>query len=137
MARSQTLYDDLGRVYQTITYGVDPATGKVGNSLAANTWYDLAGNVIKAQPAGGQGFTKTVYDGIGRVTARYLGYDADETSWKEAGSVADDTIVEQVELVLNCAGNVLQTTFPRPLPYGARFVRPADWEAPTRYRMPA
>ena len=65
IALSETAYDALGRVYQQTTYGVDPATGAIGNALAANTWYDLAGNLIKQQPAGSQGFTKTVYDGAG------------------------------------------------------------------------
>ena len=65
IALSETAYDALGRVYQQTTYGVDPATGAIGNALTANTWYDLAGNVIKQQPAGAQGFTKTAYDGAG------------------------------------------------------------------------
>ena len=52
VARSDTSFDDLGRVYQKQVYAVDPATGTVGNTLVDNTWYDLAGNVIKQQPAG-------------------------------------------------------------------------------------
>jgi hypothetical protein len=35
-----------------VRYGVDPATGNVGNPLTDNTWDDAAGNVIKSQPAG-------------------------------------------------------------------------------------
>jgi hypothetical protein len=40
---SETGYDALGRVYRQTTYGVDPATGAIGNVLATNTWYDLSG----------------------------------------------------------------------------------------------
>ena len=52
VAKSATRYDERGRVYQTVRYGVDPDTGTVGNALTDNTWYDAAGNVIKQQPAG-------------------------------------------------------------------------------------
>ena len=68
IARSETKYDDRGRVYQTVRYGVNPATGSVGQSLTDNTWYDASGNVIKQQPAGARLFTKHVYDGLGRKT---------------------------------------------------------------------
>jgi RHS repeat-associated protein len=110
IARSETSYDALGRAYQTKTYAVDPATGTVGNSLVGNTWYDLAGNPIKQQPQGTQQFTKTAYDSLGRAVVRYTGYDVDETSWTDAGSVSDDTILEQAETVLDPAGNVVQIT---------------------------
>ena len=43
LARSETFYDDRGRVYRTKTYAVDPATGTPGNCLTSNTWYDAAG----------------------------------------------------------------------------------------------
>src|SRR4029450_9003391 len=33
IAKSETKFDDRGRVYQTIRYGVDPSTGTVDNSL--------------------------------------------------------------------------------------------------------
>ena len=65
IARSETKYDDRGRVYQNVRHGVDPSTGTVGNTLTDNTWYDDAGNEIKAQPAGSKLFTKMVYDGLG------------------------------------------------------------------------
>ena len=110
VARRQTLFDARGRVYQTLRYGVDPASGTLGPALAANSWYDAEGNRIKQQPAGAGGFIKTVYDGVGRVVKRYLGFDPGESSWADAASVADDTVVEQVEFALNCAGNVLGVT---------------------------
>ena len=64
---------------------VDPTTGVVGNALTDNTWYDPAGNVLKSLPAGSQLFTKSVYDGVGRVTAQYTGYDLSETGYADGG----------------------------------------------------
>ena len=110
VARSGIALDDLGRVYQKILYAVDPATGILGGALADATWYDLAGNPIKRQPAGSQGFTKTFYDGAGRPTGTFLGYDPGETSWEQAGEVDDDTIVEQTETVFDAAGNAIFNT---------------------------
>lgn len=81
ISRDETKYDDLGRVYQTIRYAVDPATGTVGNSLTDNTWYDASGNAIKQLPAGSDLFTKTTYDSLGRQSVVYQGYDLDETGY--------------------------------------------------------
>jgi RHS repeat-associated protein len=105
LARSETSYDDRGRVYQTKRYAVDVSDGSVGNSLVSNTWYDAAGNAIKQQPAGSQAFTKTVYDSLGRAVKQYLGYDTDETAYADASSVSDDTIVEQSETTFDDASN--------------------------------
>ena len=49
--------------------------GSVGNYLAGYTWYDAAGNVIKQQGEGQRSFAKTVFDGLGRATKQYVGYD--------------------------------------------------------------
>ena len=108
IARSETLFDDRGRVYRTIRYGVDPATGTVGNSLTDNTWYDESGDVLCSLPAGSNAFTKSVYDGITRVIARYLGYNPDAEI--DPSSVANDKIVEQSEIEYDGASNVLLTT---------------------------
>ncbi len=110
VARSDSLYDDRNRVYQSIRYGVDPTTGSVGNALVDSTWYDAAGNVLKGQPAGAQAFTKHVYDGVARVVKRYSGYDLSETSYADASSVSDDTLLEQVEMAYDNAGNLIQET---------------------------
>ncbi len=110
ISRSETKFDNLGRIYQSIQYGVDPSTGTVGNSLTDNTWFDADGNVIKQQPAGSDLFTKTSYDSLGRSTTRYSGYDLDETSYADAGSVTGDTIMEQVESAYDDASNAIQST---------------------------
>jgi RHS repeat-associated protein len=110
VGRSTTAYDDRGWVYQTVRYAVDPTTGIVGNGLTDNTWYDASGNIFKSQPAGSQLFTKKAYDGIGRVTAQYTGYNLTDSSYANADSVATDTILEQVETAYDPASNVIQVT---------------------------
>ena len=107
--RSETKYDDQGRVYQTVRYGVDPSTGTVGNSLTDNTWYDASGNVIKQLPAGSDLFKKYVYDSLGRRTTIYHAYDLDESNYADAGSITGDTVIEQNETNYDDVGNVLQT----------------------------
>jgi len=110
VARSETKHDDRGRVYQSIRYGVNPSTGAVGNSLTDNAWYDPAGNTIKALPAGSKLFTKNVYDGLGRRTKQYQGFDIDETAYADASSVTGDTILEQTGNTYDAASNATQTT---------------------------
>ena len=110
IAVTETKYDDRGRTYQTIRYGVDPTTGTIGNSLADNTWYDPSGRVIKSLPSGSKLFTKTTHDSLGRATIRYSGYDLEETSYADAFTVTDDVILEQSETTYDDASNVLQTT---------------------------
>ncbi|MBX9677780.1 MAG: hypothetical protein K2X38_03370 [Gemmataceae bacterium] len=110
VARSTAAYDARGRVYQTVRYGVDPNTGAVGSPLTDNTWFDEASNTIKSQPAGSSLFTKTVYDGLRRVTIQYQGYDLSETGYPTPADLADDTIFEQKEAAYDAASNAVQTT---------------------------
>jgi RHS repeat-associated protein len=110
IGRSETKFDDLGRVYQTIRYAVNPSTGAVGNSLTDNQWYDAAGNDMKTLPAGAKFAAKTTYDGINRPLIRYLGYNLSDTTYATAGSVTGDTIFEQTETTYDAASNVIQST---------------------------
>lgn len=108
--QGQTLYDNRGRVYQTIRYAVDPTTGNVGNGLTDNSYYDAAGNAIAQFPSGSNGCVKMVYDNLGREMIRYLGYFIGTVTYAEASSVANDTIMEQVETTYDAASNVTLTT---------------------------
>lgn len=108
ISRSEANYDDLNRIYQAISYAVDPSTGSVGNSIADNIWYDAAGNVIKELPAGSNMFLKFSYDSLRRQTKKYQGYDLDETSYADIESVTDDTILEQTEMTYDDADNIIQ-----------------------------
>ena len=107
LACTDFFYDNMGRRYQTSVYAVDPSTGELGNALVGNTWYDKAGRVLKQQRVGSQAFIKFTYDGYGRRTAAYLGYDEDETSWADAGTLEGDTIAEQMETTFDDAGNAI------------------------------
>jgi len=110
IARSETKYDDRGRIYQSVRHGVDPMNGTVGNSLTSDTWFDASGRQIKSLPAGSKLFTKTVYDGLGRRTKQYQGFDVDESTYAKADDVDGDTILEQSETSYDAASNVIQTT---------------------------
>ena len=107
IGRIETLFDDRGRVYRTITYAVTPGTGAVGNSLISNSWFDDAGNPIKSQPAGSSLFTKTTFDSLGRGAIQYSGYDLDETTYADAFTVIDDVIMEQAETLFDAASHAI------------------------------
>jgi hypothetical protein len=108
IARSETEFDDRGRVYQTIRFAVDPGTGTVGNSLVDNTWYDPDSNVLCSLPSGSNAFTKSVYDGISRATVRYVGYNPAEEITPD--SVAEDLIFEETQTTYDDASNVIFST---------------------------
>ena len=107
VALSATNYDGQGRTYQTIIYAVDPNTGIGGFRLTSNTWYDPSGNIVKTQNAGTSLFDKTMYDGIGRTTAVYRGYNLTLTDYPYPVDVSSDTIVQQIEMTIDAANNVI------------------------------
>jgi RHS repeat-associated protein len=102
-------YDDQGRVYQAQVYDVNPTTGAVSNSaLTTNYYYDHRGDLV-AQSAPGGLWSKSAYDGAGRDVFDYTTDGAGGTSWAAAGSVASDTVLEQVQTVYDADGNVIET----------------------------
>ncbi|NLE39212.1 MAG: hypothetical protein GX621_14410, partial [Pirellulaceae bacterium] len=116
-AQSEYFYDDLGRVYETRVYEVDQATGAtpgtVRDYLPAYTWYDSRGRVVKTSDGNGL-FQKSEYDGAGRLVAAYTCFDADETAYAAAATVAGDTVVEQTQYYYNAAGRMVAVaTFQR------------------------
>jgi YD repeat-containing protein len=110
IARSETKFDNRGRVYQTIRYAVNPATGTVGNSLVDNTYYDASGNVIETRPSGSEAFTKTVYDGIGRGIESSIGYTESVSSSSSSGSALTDVILKETHTVYDAASNAIYVT---------------------------
>jgi RHS repeat-associated protein len=107
-AQSKTTFDDRSRVYQTLTYAVDPSTGTIGNALPSNTWYDASGNVLQQIAQGdGQAFTKFTYNGVNWVLSTYRGYNTSGTSFSQAGTVANDIIVEETDNTYDEAGNLV------------------------------
>ena len=67
LARSETAYDDRGRVYRTLRHAVDPATGAIGSSLVDNLWYDQSGNLVTREPDGVMSRSEFTYDPLGRL----------------------------------------------------------------------
>jgi YD repeat-containing protein len=109
IAQTATAYDDLGRVYQKIVYGVDPGTGTVDSALTQNIWYDPSNNVVLNQDMKDQGFVKTSYDGVNRPTAVYTACNATAQTYATAGTVAADTVVQQVVNTWDAASNLIAT----------------------------
>ncbi len=66
IARGETAWDLRNRVYQKLTWGVDPATGNLTEALAAGTWYDPSSNIITQTQFGSGQVTKTEYDALNR-----------------------------------------------------------------------
>lgn len=108
IAQNQTLFDDRGHVFQKLLYGVDPATGIVGNALTDNLWYDACGNVVKSWPAGSQLFTKMTYDSLGRPTVKYAAYGTDD-AYADVLTVASNVVLEQYEAIYDSVSNVIQS----------------------------
>ncbi|MBX9622457.1 MAG: RHS repeat protein [Gemmataceae bacterium] len=107
-ARTDTPYDELGRVYRSDEYGVNQTTGAVGATLTTQWWRDTRGLVVSTEAPGGRG-DKTAYDGAGRVTAAYVTAGGGG-SYAGALNVALDTVWAQTEYAYDAAGTLLKTT---------------------------
>ena len=78
------LYDDRGRVYRSIRYGVDPATGLITGQQDRDQYYDATGSLLRQEPAGAMEFEVYEYDIQGRRIessdplghSRQMAYDA-------------------------------------------------------------
>ena len=106
--QSAANFDDQGRVYQSIRFGVDPSTGTVGNSLTDNFWFDGSGNAIMSLPAGSSLYTKTTFDSLGRASIQYRGYNLGTMTYADAFDVTDDVVMEQAETTYDEANNVIE-----------------------------
>jgi RHS repeat-associated protein len=109
-AKSVTSYDDLGRVYRTAVYSVDPLTGAVStHALTSNTWYDARGQVVKVASPGGM-VEKYQYDGAGRLTKSFTSDGGGDTSYADAFTVTGDIVLSQAEYAYDANDNLSQTT---------------------------
>ncbi|HEX7375606.1 MAG TPA: RHS repeat-associated core domain-containing protein [Pirellulales bacterium] len=124
--QNSTNFDNRGRAYQSLRYGVDDNTGAVGNVLIGNTWFDPVGNVLMTLPAGSQAFTASTFDALSRQTVQYVGFysplppgegqgeggsSTDTPTYAQALDISGATIVEQTETLFDAASNSIQTTF--------------------------
>jgi RHS repeat-associated protein len=106
---STTAYDDQGRGYLTKAYSVDPSSGSVSTyALTTNKYFDHRGSQIAISGSGGQ-WTKQKFDGAGRLVVTYLTDGATGTSWSNAGSVSNDAVLEQREMVYDADRNVIES----------------------------
>jgi YD repeat-containing protein len=102
-------YDDQVRVYQTLVYDVNPSTGAVSTSaLTTNYYYDHRGDLMAESDPGGL-WTKSQYDGAGRDVMDYTSDGGSGTTWADAASVANDTVLEQEQTVYDGDGNTIET----------------------------
>jgi RHS repeat-associated protein len=77
-------------------------------TLVGNSWYDSSGNLLQQiNPGDGIVFTKSAYNGANWVTSSYRGYNPSGTSFSQAGTVANDIIVEQTIPAYDEVGNVI------------------------------
>lgn len=110
IGRQETSFDNLGRVFRTKVYAVDPSNGSVGNSLSNDFWYDARGQTMKTKLAGSSKLNKFTYNGMGWLLKQYQTYNAADDTYAEAAVVTGDTVFEQAEFAYDDAGNRLLVT---------------------------
>ena len=110
IGRQVTNYDYRDRVYQRLTYAVNPSTGAVGNSLKDDFWYDPSGNLLLRTAPGTGALNKASYDGMGRVKKRYVAVNATAPTYASASVVTNDTVMRQEEFTYDAASNVIRQT---------------------------
>jgi RHS repeat-associated protein len=104
-AKTTTVYDDQGRVFQTNTFSVDQNNGTVStNSLTTGTWYDHRGNVLKIVQPGGP-VTKYRYNGAGLKVAEYITDGLGDVTWADAGTVANNNVLSETDTQYDGDGN--------------------------------
>src|SRR5690606_26936339 len=107
-----------GRMYRSITYSVDPATGNTAaNYLTSDIFYDRRGNTIKSTTPGGP-VSKTFYDGAGRIVKTFLTDGGGDSGWADADDVTGDIVLSQTERQYDANGNTIFATTSQRLPTG-------------------
>ncbi len=113
---SRSYYDGKGQLWKSTVHNIDSTDGSDDGSMASKYWYDETGRTIKtAVPSPGSGlnglFTKTKYDGAGRVTETYLCYDHSETDtdYAAAAGISNDTVIRVTVSVYDDGGRLLET----------------------------
>ena len=114
-----TAYDERGQVYQTSVFGVNPITGtETGDSQVTSDYHDLGGDLVAERAPTGL-WTKTLYDGAGRVTSAYQTDGSGGTAYAAAASVAGDVVLSQTQYAYDGDGNVTGTVTADRLPADA------------------
>jgi RHS repeat-associated protein len=104
-AKSTADFDELGRVYQSKTFSVDPANGNVStNSLVSKSWFNSRGLVMKSSSPGGL-VTKNEFNGVGWTTKSYLTDGGGDSAYGDADDVTGDAVLSQTEWAYDSNGN--------------------------------
>jgi YD repeat-containing protein len=108
-AQDNFLYDEQQRIYQTQVFDVNPSTGVVSSTaLTTNYYRDHRGDLIATSAPGGL-WSKSQFDGAGRDVMDSTTDGAGGTTWATAGSITNDTVLEQVQTVYDTDNNVIET----------------------------
>ena len=100
------MYDEQGRVYQSVQHDIDQNNGADNGTLVTYTWYDHRGNVIESKAPGGL-VTKYSYDGAGRLVETSETDGESGMSWAVAGNVSGDIVLQQSMSIYDNNGNVI------------------------------
>ena len=109
LARSTSLFDTVGQVYESRQYAV--ASGSAGDYLPTDNWYDLDGNVLATRTGAGT-ITKSVYDGAGELIDTYTSANQTATgnlNYTQATTLQlnMDTVVQQTQTWYDADGNAV------------------------------
>jgi hypothetical protein len=119
MALSETKFDEMGRVWETLRHNITQSNGTDADNLPTTNWRDERGRVVKTD---GDELKKMKYDRIGRVTDEYILAKDDDTTYanvydstNHVVDVSGDIVLEQRETRYDAiAGTVLlQATIQR------------------------
>ena len=106
LEHSETSYDSQQRVFNTRTWGVDPATGNLTQPLDAGTWYDPNSNVIKTTEAGRTVVHKTVFDSLDDPAHQYTVVESDPPP-AVPNDVSGDIVISQTDLLRDASRQVI------------------------------
>jgi RHS repeat-associated protein len=108
-AKSTNSFDELGRVYQSNVFSVDPSNGNVStNSLVSKSWFNSRGLLMKSSSPGGV-VSKSEFDGVGRTTKSYITDGGGDSAYGDADDVTSDNVLSQLEYTYDANSNVIFT----------------------------
>jgi RHS repeat-associated protein len=114
VARTESSFDERGRVYLGVVYGVSPSDGSVSSrGLETNTYFDRRGLPLAVRAPGAPA-EEYFYDGAGRLVITDYTDGGGGTTWDDARTSTDDRVIQRVLNTYDANGNViLETTYRR------------------------
>jgi YD repeat-containing protein len=116
-AETDNLYDSRGAIYESRLMNVSQTDGTKSGYLASDFYHDARGDLIATRAPGGL-WTKSAYDGAGRMINQYATDGAGGTSWSAASSIAADTVLNQQHFDYDADGNLIFSVNRDRLPVG-------------------